>query len=129
MLASAGREKCIFCCWFKVFELRFFNQSFHINYVFFFILQLLDKVFVMANKKTYFQEEWLSIKEFAGITPHRPCAAQKGQATEAFCSFCQKTFGLGNMGRKAVSSHVSGKNHQAWEKGARTRTSRRRYYL
>ncbi|XP_034246267.1 uncharacterized protein LOC117648128 [Thrips palmi] len=55
--------------------------------------------------KTTFQDDWLQVPEFKFIR------RKEGDPYSAHCSLCMKTFGLSNMGRQAVVSHVEGKKH------------------
>lgn len=68
-----------------------------------------------VRKSTSFQEDWLKEDDFSlWLQP------SKMNKNEARCSFCQKTFSLSNMGRRAVTSHMTGEKHKIAVKNSRT---------
>ncbi|KAJ8874400.1 hypothetical protein PR048_025249 [Dryococelus australis] len=63
----------------------------------------------MKSKKTVFNHFWLDATvnpEFASWL----CKVE-GNANQAFCSVCKRTFQLSNMGQQAVVSHSKGPKH------------------
>ena len=58
----------------------------------------------MANKKTYFQQLWLSDDKF-------PYLISRSKTKEnAFCKLCKREIVLSNMSEEALTSHTNGKN-------------------
>ncbi|CAL4148044.1 unnamed protein product [Meganyctiphanes norvegica] len=60
----------------------------------------------MASKQTIFNTEWIKDKEFSSWVVVDPKSN-----TKAHCNVCGHSFQLGNMGRKALTSHAKGKKH------------------
>lgn len=79
----------------------------------------------MGSKKTLFDELWLDPKlnpDFAGWL-------QNGSDKfHGFCSLCKKEFSLGNMGRKAVSTHNIGQKHKSYQNLKSSNTSLKTYF-
>lgn len=64
----------------------------------------------MAKKPTYFNNDWID----PALSPDW-CNILKpvtNDPTKAYCKLCRKAFGLSNMGRQAIISHVKSKIHQ-----------------
>lgn len=62
----------------------------------------------MATKRTLFNEQWLDLT----LYPDFAWLRKSKDAYHGFCVVCKKDFGLGNMGRKAVTTHNKGQLHQ-----------------
>ena len=60
----------------------------------------------MANKKTYFQQLWLSDDKFSSWI------SRSKTKENAFCKLCKREIVLSNMGEGALTSHANGKKHQ-----------------
>ena len=58
----------------------------------------------MANKKTYFQQFFLSADKFSYWIS---CSKTK---ENAFCKLCKREIVLSNMSEGALTSHTNGKN-------------------
>ena len=62
------------------------------------------------SKKTVFNSEWLKDPKFSGWV--KRCAFDRHKA---MCVLCDRSFELGNMGRKALQSHANGVKHKVLE--------------
>lgn len=61
----------------------------------------------MSFRQTYFQEEWLNEAEFKNII-----IPNLKDRSSAICLICnKKVIRLSNMGKRALKSHLSGKEH------------------
>ena len=60
----------------------------------------------MANKKTYFQQLWLSDDKFSSWIS---CLKTK---ENAFCKLCEHGIVLSNIGEGTLTSHANGTKHQ-----------------
>lgn len=63
----------------------------------------------MARKKTVFNRDWvdpLLNPEWSRVFSEVPSDIYKVR-----CKLCNKSFGLSNMGRQAITSHIKGNKH------------------
>uniref|UniRef100_A0A1B6KAK6 BED-type domain-containing protein n=2 Tax=Graphocephala atropunctata TaxID=36148 RepID=A0A1B6KAK6_9HEMI len=74
-------------------------------------------------KHTTFQANWLNEPQFNQWLERVP-----NDITSARCNICKKSFNLSNMGRRAVSSHMSGAKHKNNEKASTTSASMKCYF-
>ena len=59
----------------------------------------------MANKKTYFQQLWLSDDKFSSWI------SRSKTKENAFCKLCKRKIVLSNMGEGALTSRANGKKN------------------
>lgn len=58
-------------------------------------------------RRTKFNKLWLQMPEFS-----KWLECNKNDESLAYCKFCMIKIELGNMGKKAISSHYSSKKHK-----------------
>lgn len=73
----------------------------------------------MAARKTVFNNQWLD----SSLHPSFDWLRKGQDVYSGFCDVCKKSFGLGNMGKKAVVSHGKGQLHNKLIKMRASNTS------
>lgn len=73
-------------------------------------IHFLDSTDAMAQKKTYFKLDWLNFDRYPQFALWLK-VDQKNNGN-AYCSACQKSIVLSNMGKRAIDSHAESVYHK-----------------
>ncbi|XP_046393340.1 uncharacterized protein LOC124161149 isoform X1 [Ischnura elegans] len=79
------------------------------------MLRPISSLVMVGGKQTYWNEDWSKELHFSCFSPKTSTALKhglpEGKPTSFYCSVCCKTNQLGNMGRGALTKHLSSTHH------------------